>query len=269
MNQILITTSCKSLNQRVKVGQHLMENRCGVNILIEIEYDGTNYSGWQYQPNKRTIQGELEKALRQIGQAKIKIIGASRTDAGVSALEQIANFHISAMQFKNIPSFRNGINALLPNDIYVRKMKIIAKEFHSRYSSKGKVYLYQIITEQSPLRKKFAWVLPYELDLSKMRNAAKLFVKHDDYKLFCSVKDKNGMVLMKSIKINKATDEIYIKIEANRFLYKMVRRIVGALVEIGRGHRTEYDIMKGLAGEKHRPLICAPANGLILVKVKY
>jgi tRNA pseudouridine38-40 synthase len=236
---------------------------------MEIEYDGTNYAGWQYQPNKKTVQGEIERALNQINQQNIKVYGTSRTDAGVSALGQIANFKISSMRFKNMVSFRKSINAVLPDDIYVRKMKIVADDFHARYSSKGKVYEYRIITNESPTRRRFAWIIPYQLDIKKMRKAAKLFIRQKDYKEFCKVKDKSGIVIMKSIKISKDKDEITFRIEANRFLYKMVRRIIGALVEIGRGHRTEDDIRKAMIGEKHHPLICAPAKGLILTKVIY
>lgn len=240
-----------------------------MNVLIEIEYDGTNYAGWQYQPNKKTIQGEIEKALFKINQTKIKIYGASRTDAGVSASGQIANFHIKSIRFNNLQDFRNSINGVLPDDIYVRKMRVVSDEFNARHSSKGKIYAYRIINNYSPLRKKFAWIIPYQLDITQMRQAARLFIKNRDYSAFCNVKYKNGIVAIKSIKISKYKDEIEIRVETNRFLYKMARRIIGALVEIGRGHRNEDDIRKALVGEKHRPLICAPANGLILTKVIY
>lgn len=240
-----------------------------MNLLIEIEYDGSDYAGWQYQPNKSTVQAEIEKALYKINQEKIKIYGASRTDAGVSALGQVANFHIPPFRVKNIRNFRNHLNAVLPDDIYIRKIKIVADEFNARYSSKGKIYDYRIVTNRSPLRKKFAWIITAKLDINKMRKSARLFIKHRDYSAFCRVKNKKGIVLIKSIKITKDRDEIHFRIEANRFLYKMVRRIIGALVELGRGHRTEDELKKALIGEKHRPLICAPADGLTLTKVIY
>jgi len=236
---------------------------------MEIEYDGTNYAGWQYQPSKITIQGELERALFQLCQKKIKITGASRTDAGVSALGQIANFNIAALRFRNLKYFQLSLNAILPVDICVRKIKTVPDNFNSRYSSKGKIYQYKIINNRSPLRQRFAWVRLCDLDLYHMRSAAKLFLNHKDYAIFCSIKDKNGEVVLRTIKINKINDEINIKVEANRFLYKMIRRIVGALIEIGRGHRIEDDIKKALTGQKHHPLMCAPAKGLMLVKVKY
>lgn len=240
-----------------------------MNILLEIEYDGNNYSGWQYQPNKSTVQGEIEQALKKIHQKKIKVIGASRTDAGVSALSQIANFHIESLRFESLKLLRAGLNAILPRDIFIKKIKRVAKDFNSRFFSKTKIYQYKIINQRLPLKQRFAWTVLYVLDIHKIKKAANLFIKQKDYAAFCSVKDKDGKVLMKSITIKKNKDEIFIKIEADRFLYKMVRRIVGALVDVGRGHRSEDDIERALNGEKHRPLICAPANGLTLIKVKY
>ena len=240
-----------------------------MNILMEIEYDGTDYAGWQFQPHHRTIQGELEKALRQILQTQIKIISASRTDAGVSAQGQITNFHITNLRFENITKFKNSLNAVLPDDIFIKSIKIVTDKFHARFSTKSKVYEYRILITPAPLRQRFAWVLLYKLNIANVRKAIKLFLKQTDYKKFCKVRDKDGHVVMKSISIKKTKDEILIRIEANRFLYKMVRRIVGALVEVGRGHRTDQDIKDCLAGGNHRTLVCAPANGLKLVKVKY
>ncbi|MBS4016012.1 MAG: tRNA pseudouridine(38-40) synthase TruA [Candidatus Latescibacteria bacterium] len=240
-----------------------------MNIKLEIEYDGTNYAGWQYQPNKITIQGEIEKALAQLLQKKLRITGASRTDAGVSALGQVANFEVTPLKGLSLAKLQCGLNSILPKDIWIRKISKAADEFNSRRYSKSKIYRYRIIANPSPIRQKFAWFVRYELDINKMRRAVKLFIRHNDFSLFCAAKDKNGEVDIESIIISQKRDQIDITIKANRFLYKMVRRIVGALVEIGRGHRSLDDIKKALAGEKHRSLICAPAHGLILKKVKY
>jgi tRNA pseudouridine38-40 synthase len=240
-----------------------------MNIKLEIEYDGTNYAGWQIQPRKITIQGEIEKALYKIYQKKIKIIGASRTDAGVSAYGQVANFEVNPLKFSKLTKLQSSLNAILPKDIWIKKINKVADAFNARRCNKSKIYHYKIITKPSPLRQRFAWFLPYQLDIKKMQSTISLFIKHNDYSLFCAVKDKNGEVNMESVLISQNQDEINIAIKANRFLYKMVRRIVGALVEVGRGHRAQDDITKALVGEKHRPLICAPANGLLLTKVKF
>jgi len=240
-----------------------------MNILMEIEFDGTDYAGWQIQPVHKTVQGEIEKALKQIIQIQVKVIGASRTDAGVSSLGQIANFHITNYRIESISKLKNSLNSVLPDDIFIKKMKIVPEKFHSRYSPTSKIYEYKILTKPAPLRQKHAWVILYKLDITKMRLAAWLFLKQKDYLAFCRMSDKDGFVKMKSIRIKQIKDEITIRIEANRFLYKMVRRIVGALYEIGRGHRNEQDIKNSLAGKEYRSLMCAPASGLKLIKVKY
>ncbi len=261
-----------------------------MNYKIEIEYDGTNYAGWQKQPNKNTVQGEIEKALEKICQQHIKITGASRTDAGVSALGQVANFHLEEhIQKKGsvkirlvktcdearvsarlgLEKLRQSLNAVLPTDIWIKKINKVPDSFHARYDSVFKIYQYKIIYTPSPLQQRFAWVLGYELNLNMMQQTVTKFVKNKDYAQFCAVKDKDGRVTVKSIAVRHKKNETVITIQANRFLYKMVRRIVGALVEIGRGHRTLDDVKNALLGKKHRPLICAPAKGLVLVKVKY
>jgi tRNA pseudouridine38-40 synthase len=240
-----------------------------MNLVIEIEYDGTNYSGWQFQPRRRTIQGEIEKALSQLYQMRIKIVGASRTDAGVSAQGQIANFYVPTLRFKDLAGLIKSLNAILPDDICVKQALVTDNDFHARYSAKGKIYQYHILCRYSPLRQRFAWVVRYKLNLSSMRKAVKLFLRQKDYSAFCKVKDKNGKIIMKSISIKKNGDEVFISIEADRFLYKMVRRIIGALIDVGRGHRNEDDIKNSLIGCERRTLVCALAKGLVLVKVKY
>ncbi len=254
-----------------------------MNVLIEIEYDGTEYAGWQYQLQKRTIQGEIENALNQIFQKKIRIIGAGRTDAGVSALGQIANFYLDNIgsnkkRKKFLNQLQKSLNAILPEDIVIKKIKEVPENFNARYSAKSKIYQYRIITTDSPLRKRFAWVISYKLDLNRMKYAAKLFLQQANYSAFCHVKDKTGEVKLKSLKILKASnsitqeriqDEVVIQIEANRFLYKMVRRIVGALVDFSLRKIDEDDIKNSFHGLKHFPITCAPANGLLLLKVKY
>lgn len=240
-----------------------------MNIKLQIEYDGTNYAGWQKQPTRLTVQGVLENALAKILGQKITITGASRTDAGVSAFGQVANARIQSDRFSSLEKLKTSLNAVLPKDIAVKKISTVADYFNARRNSTSKIYRYQITSQRSPLQQRYAWHLAYALDIAKMRQASKLFIRHRDYAQFCSVRDKDGSVKIKSITIQGTKNKTVITIQANRFLYKMVRRIVGALAEIGRGHRNLDDIKNALAGQKHNPLICAPANGLILVKVKY
>jgi len=236
------------------------------NILLEIEYDGTDYFGWQYQPKKKTIQGTIEAALNKLLQEPITLFGASRTDAGVSAQGQIANFHTNS----RIPvqKIQTALNSLLPHDIYVKNAYGVHLIFHARFDAKSKLYYYRIIFGRSPLRQRFAWELKYHLDLSKMERASKLFLGEKDYRSFCSVKNENGIVNLIKINFIKS-DDLIIEIEANRFLYKMVRRIIGSLIDVGRGKITKNEIVKILSGKPHRPFLVAPATGLILVNVKY
>ena len=235
------------------------------NIRIDIEYDGTEYSGWQYQPDKRTIQGTIEKALKRISEEDIRITGAGRTDAGVHALTQVANFRMD----KDIPveNLQKALNNFLPRDIFIKRTMEVPMDFNARYDAKSRVYEYRIVLEKSPLRRRYAWELSYRLDYKRMEEAKKIFIGKKDYGFFCELQEPS-IVDVRGIRLTKQGNEIIVKIEANRFLYKMVRRIVGALVDVGRGKIEVEDILKSF-GRTPNPFITAPANGLMLVKVKY
>jgi tRNA pseudouridine38-40 synthase len=238
------------------------------NIFLEIEYDGTDYSGWQYQPQKKTIQGTIENGLKKILHEPIALVGASRTDAGVSALCQCANFLTAGrLQVKAIQA---ALNSLLPSDIYIKKAYGVHLLFNARFSAKSKIYRYQIIPGRSPLQQRFAWELNYTLDGIKMEHAAQLFIGGKNFRPFCDITNNQIEGRVKVIDLKVLVDEnTVILIEANRFLYKMVRRIVGCLVEVGRGKITKNDIIKRLAGKSHQSFMVAPAQGLILLSVKY
>lgn len=245
------------------------------NILLEIEFDGTDYYGWQYQPKRKTIQGTIEAVLQKILQEPVTLIGASRTDAGVSAKSQFANFITNSSL--SVKAIQNGLNSLLPKDIYIRNAYSVHLLFNARFNAKSKVYRYQIIMGRSPIQQRFAWEIKYSLNVLKMEKAAKLFIGIKDYRPFCNIKigqgktnQKDGIVNIKRIDIKSPEGKMIIfEIEADRFLYKMVRRIVGSLVEVGRGKRTENDIRLALVGKPHPPFLVAPAKGLILLTVKY
>ncbi|MDH5185910.1 MAG: tRNA pseudouridine(38-40) synthase TruA [candidate division WOR-3 bacterium] len=236
------------------------------NILLEIEYDGTDYFGWQYQPNKKTIQGTIEETLKKFLNEPINLIGTSRTDAGVSALGQVANFLCNSQL--SVKSIQAALNSSLPRDIYIKKAYSVHLLFHARFDAKSKIYRYQIIFGRSPLRQRFAWALKYRLNVARMEQTSELFIGNKDYHWFCETKNENGYVNVMDINFKKNQD-LAIEIEANRFLYKMVRRIVGALVDIGRGRINKQDILNRFLNKKHKPLIVAPPSGLVLLKVKY
>lgn len=243
------------------------------NFLIEIEYDGHDYYGWQRQKNKKTVQNEIESVLTKLYQKPIKVIGACRTDAGVSASGQIANFYLPVQlcQRFSLKELQKKLNAMLPDDIYIKKIRMVEQNFHARFLAKSKVYQYHIILTKSPLKQRFAWYLPYDLSLKDMQKAAKLFVNHKDYRAFCKISDpnKNTKCSINKITIKQRGNEIFIKICGTRFLYKMARRIVGALVAVGQKKRSLADIKNCLNGLGNKPIVVAPAPGLKLVKVNY
>ncbi|MEO0072968.1 MAG: tRNA pseudouridine(38-40) synthase TruA [candidate division WOR-3 bacterium] len=246
-----------------------------MNLVFEIEYDGRDFFGWQIQRNKPTVQGAIEEALKKIFRRRIKLYGAGRTDAGVSALGQVANCIVEPKteqeerHLKDPIKLKKALNALLPKTIYIKNIRCAHQDFHARYSATSKIYQYKIVTTPSPLRQGFAWVVERPLDFTKISEGIKLFQNHRDYARFCSQAPGHGEVIIKKIKIKQSCDEIYITIEANRFLYKLARRIVGALIDLGCEKRNLEDIKNALNGLSYRPLSCAPANGLLLLKVKY
>ncbi|MEO0070921.1 MAG: tRNA pseudouridine(38-40) synthase TruA [candidate division WOR-3 bacterium] len=237
------------------------------NIRLTIEFDGTNYAGWQIQPNRPTIQGELQSALKKLFGRDITLYGCGRTDAGVSARNYTANFLTdSKLPVEKIPL---ALNSYLPEEIVVKKAEVAPLDFHSRYQAKSKTYIYYIIIGRSPLRCHHAWELHQPLDINRLKTAANLFLGKKDFNHFCQTREGNGICQITSIRVKKSGDEIKIAITGDRFLYKMVRRIVGAMVAYASTRLTKMDIHAALAGKKHRPFQTAPAPGLILESVRY
>jgi len=246
------------------------------NLKLEIEYDGTAYCGWQIQgranSSKKSIQEVLEKKLRKILQEEIHTIVAGRTDAGVHALAQIANFKTNS----KIPCFRllGGLNALLPEDISISKVEEANDDFNSRFSAKSKIYRYTILNRSYPsaLLNNKVYFCPYPLNLSIMRREAELLVGRHNFKSFqaSDYYERNPIKTIKSLKINKKGDLIHIDFEADSFLYNMVRNIVGTLIEISRG-RFKKGSMRKILLAKDRKLAGknVPARGLCLLGVKY
>lgn len=237
------------------------------NILLTVEFDGTNYAGWQIQPNKPTVQGKLQTALHQLFGTATKLSGCSRTDAGVSARNYLANFFTSSTL--PVAKIVRALNYYLPRDIFVKSAAAVPLDFHARYSVRAKTYSYRIVLTRSPLRARHAWEYPYPLNLNRLKSAARLFTGKKDYNPFCHTKEKNGFCRITSIRIKHHDDEITIFIRGDRFLYKMVRRIVGALFAYSTGRLTQQDLRAAIAGKKSKPFITAPASGLTLEQVHY
>lgn len=233
------------------------------NFLLIIEFDGRNFFGWQEQKDRRTVAGEIKKVLEEIFKKEIKLYGMGRTDRGVSALKYFCNFKVSVEKKIDLEALRKRINFLLPSEIYVKEIKEVPLDFNSRYATKKKTYCYLVVNETSPVRRHFFWEIPKEIDMKKMEEAAKLFLGEKDFSKFCYYYKKE-ICQIEEIKIVKKNKEIIFKITGNRFLYKMVRRIVGALIDVGTNKRKIEDIKNALLGKNHLPLTTAPAKGLIL-----
>jgi tRNA pseudouridine38-40 synthase len=247
---------------------------------IYLEYCGTNYSGWQKQENAKTIQGTLEKAVREAfkktkGQNKFMGLQASgRTDAGVHAIEQICHLECETMLAPEIMKMK--INDELPSDINILELEKARKDFHARHSAKARQYLYVISKRRTALEKKYVWWVKDKLDIEKMKKACRLFGGMHDFSSFTdrsalSEDDtKSAKCKVGFIEVTDSPEKILIRIKASHFLWKMVRRIVGVLVEVGRGKLTEEDIESYLNTYSEEPAkLTAPPSGLFLEKVYY
>lgn len=246
------------------------------NIKLTLEYDGTDFHGWQVQAKgQRTVAGEMEKALKKIFRKNIRLIGSGRTDSGVHALGQVANFKIkSPMKTGQI---KRALNANLPEDIGVWKAEEVNAGFHAQYSVRSKTYRYVILNRdaRSALERHFCLLYPYPLNLSRMRAEAKAFVGRKDFRSFQGAnpsRDAKASTVraVRRVDIKKKGNFIYIEIEADGFLYKMVRNIVGTLLEVGNG-RLPKGSVKFILAQRNRAFAgdTAKAMGLTLMEVKY
>ncbi len=242
------------------------------NIKLTISYDGLNYYGWQLQPGKRTIAGELQRSVSELTGSVTEVNGASRTDAGVSALGQVANIlSDSPIPTENLPK---AINRHLPKDIVVTEAIEVEQDFDASSSAKSKLYRYKIFTGRNPnvLETRNCWHRHGALDAAAMNTAASLLLGPHDFKSFASAADKRDSSVRTILKCSVTQKDkwIQIDIEADRFLYNMVRNIVGTLVEIGRGRWKPEKITEILEAKSRTaagPI--APAAGLCLMWIRY
>lgn len=244
------------------------------NIKAIIEYDGTNYHGFQKQPQQGlpTIQGTLERCFQEVLKEPVVVIGAGRTDAGVHAAGQVINF----LTTSKIPleRFPLALNSRLPEDIVVKEVQEVEEDFHAQYSAKGKYYVYRIYNNRIPsvFYSRYAYFVPYPLNLEIIKEGCKLFIGRHNFKSFSasgtSVKSFERTIFSLEVKVNGSLWEFHIK--GDGFLYNMVRIIVGTLVELGKGKRSLTSIREALE-KQDRTLAgeTAPAHGLCLKEVFY
>ena len=260
------------------------------NIRIILSYDGTDFSGWQSQPDRPTIQGYLEAALERILNEPHQLYGSGRTDAGVHASGQVANFRTSS----SIPprNLAKALNDLLPPTVRVRAAQEVAEDFHARYAARSKTYRYRIL--QTPVSSaflgRFVWHYPYKLNRHDMAEAARLIEGEHDFTSFAASPggeetegtdtivdqrtkespSKVRTIFSSRIVWRPRMSLISYEVRGSGFLHHMVRNLVGTLVEIGRGKLTPRDVLRILeAGDRRLAGPTAPAQGLCLMKVEY
>lgn len=242
-------------------------------IKLLIEYDGTNYQGWQVQPRGPTIQGTLEEKLRLLTGEPIQLIGSGRTDSGVHALGQVAHFKTQSQM--DVHSIQRALNSLLPHDIVIQKIEEVEEGFHARRHSKSKLYEYRILNRnlRSAFHRGYVWHIPQKLNLKEMKEAAQYLIGEHDFSSFRSVGTPTRTAVRKVIRAEWKRDRegfLCFKIEATGFLKQMVRAMVGTLVEVGRGRIRAAEFQEILDSKDRRKAgPTAPAQGLFLKEVKY
>jgi tRNA pseudouridine38-40 synthase len=238
---------------------------------LTLEYDGTGYSGWQTQKNARSIQGTLiEAAQRLLGQ-DVDVQGAGRTDAGVHALAQVA--HIEAGKTLPPKKIMEGLNDLLPSNINLMRVEKAPDRFHARHHAVARTYVYVVSRRRTAFGKRYVWWVRDTLKVEKMQEAGRLFEGFRDFASFADKrfdKDASTLVKIDRIEITPLEDLIAFRITGSHFLWKMVRRMVGVLVEVGRGKLTAGDVEGMLTAFSEVPAQhTAPPSGLFLMQVRY
>jgi tRNA pseudouridine38-40 synthase len=238
---------------------------------VTIEYAGTRYSGWQIQKNARTVQGELHRALREgVGAKQFETYGSGRTDAGVHALAQVAHVDLPAA----IPTgtLVARLNDALPHDINVLTAERVSPRFHARHSAVARSYLYQLSRRRAAFAKPYVWWVREALDLDRMRRSGEHIAGFSDFRAFTDddPDEKSTRVLVESLTMVEDGALVLVRIVGSHFLWKMVRRLVGVLVEVGRGGLEPQDVERLLRGDSELPArLTAPASGLFLERVYY
>jgi tRNA pseudouridine38-40 synthase len=238
---------------------------------LTIEYAGTRYSGWQKQKNARTVQGEIERAVAEVtGDRTFECQGSGRTDAGVHALAQVA--HLDVHTRLPAETLRGRLNDALPADVNILDVQPVPHRFHARHAATGRSYLYQIARRRTAFAKPYVWWVKEPLDLAAMKDAARRFVGLHDFRSFTDddPDEKSTSVLVDEVTIGEEEELILVRISGSHFLWKMVRRIVGVLVAVGRGALGAKDVDAFLREPSDLPArLTAPASGLFLERVLY
>lgn len=239
---------------------------------MEIEYDGTKFSGWQLQKNAVTIQGNIEEALNRLIGKEVRIFGAGRTDAGVHARGQVAHFDLENNS-QNINELKKGLNALTDRAIAIKDLRVAEDDFHSRYSATSRLYRYYICQNYIAIGADYYWINLIQLNDTDIKEFCEFVKKQTDFESFCKANSGVDNYFCDIHHINWIEKPGGIKIfeiQADRFLYGMVRALTGALMQVGKGQLNLDDIEKIFNGKDRRLApMSAPAKGLVLEKVIY
>ncbi len=241
-----------------------------IKYLVNLEYDGSEFNGYATQPNRNTIQDNIEMVLSKIFQSEIKTFGSSRTDARVHARDQYLTFEVE----KNIEprGLLRALNAQTKPAINIKNVEIVNSDFNPRYHVKSKVYHYQIMTKYNPFLRRYAYYHPYKLNIDKMREATKFICGTHDFTSFCNVKSEveDKIRTIYELTINETDELITIEIEGNGFLYNMVRIIAGVLIDVGT-EKIEPKQVSEMLLAKNRTVASKtmPPEGLFLIKINY
>ena len=240
------------------------------NLKIVIEYDGTDFVGWQSQINGRAVQDEIASVLSGVLQEKISLHGAGRTDSGVHARGQVAHFQTNSTLAAS--SILNALNGLLPEDISIHSVEEVPEAFHSRFDARERVYRYYICIEPSAIERRFSWFVKYDLDLQTMNEAANLILGEHDFESFCKYEaevDHYRCTIIES-RWTRMSAKIVYEVRANRFLHGMVRALVGTMIDVGRGSISVSQFKEIMtAKDRKKAGMAAPPHGLFLEEVVY
>ena len=238
---------------------------------LTFEYDGTNFNGWQKQPEERTVQGAIETALAEFYQKKIDIVGQGRTDAGVHARGQVA--HADLPSKYSITRIHRAMRGVLPRDIALVHIQKVAVDFHARFHATSRTYQYRVLNRHSPLMRNYSWSVFKPLSIDLLHKCADLIQGEHDFINFCippNESEKSTICTIYQSSWNNEDDELIYQVEGNRFLRHLVRRLVGAMIQVADNTLQLDDFQQLLSAQKtDRKAHAAPAKGLTLMSVSY
>lgn len=241
-----------------------------MNFMCVIEYDGTDFCGWQYQPRERTVQGEFEKAALTVVKREVKVTAAGRTDSGVHASGQVVSFKID--KDWSPETVMRALNSNLPNDILIRSCRTVNRRFSARFDARSREYRYLLYCGNSVLRRRDHWCTRIEFDFGTLQHLASTVLGEHDFSSFCVKKSQKESNLCKVAKSywTKRGREYTFRIVADRFLHGMVRSLIGTMVKVASGRLTEAEFKELFTSPRRSSMIMtAPPQGLCLMRVKY